>query len=76
MRPRQILVLLAVLGIVTFGIAANAQVIGTFVRTADMTTGRSDHTATLLADGRVLITGGMVSANWCRASAELYDPST
>jgi hypothetical protein len=41
---------------------------GTFTVTGDMTTGRGAHTATLLADGRVLIAGG--------PTADLYDPST
>lgn len=36
---------------------------------------RSDHTATMLADGRVLVTGG-VGDTWHLASAELYDPAT
>ena len=38
--------------------------------TGDMITARSGHSATLLPNGRVLITGGNV------ASAELYDPFT
>jgi hypothetical protein len=38
---------------------------------ADLATARSGHTATLLADGRVLITGGDASS-----SVEIYDPST
>jgi hypothetical protein len=45
-------------------------VIGRFFATGNMTTGRSGHTATLLADGRVLIAGG------AGASAEVYTPAT
>ncbi len=58
------------LGILGFCQTANAQVRGMFVPTGDMTTARVEHTATLLADGRVLIAGGDSS------SAELYDPAT
>ena len=59
------------------GLSAVAQSSGTFVTTGSMTTPRAGHTATLLKDGRVLITGG--STQWIlgwTSSAELYDPGT
>ena len=56
--------------------AAWAQAPGTFTPTGRITTPRSLHTATLLVDGRVLITGGMIGSNVLTNSEELYDPST
>ncbi len=53
---------------------------GTFSPTGPMTGRRVFHTATLLADGRVLVTGGLqtlaVGGGFPLASAELYDPKT
>ena len=67
------------LGFALPGLNAVAQSTGAFVPTGNMTIARSSHTATLLKDGRVLLTGG-VNAGYGYAgsagSAELYDPST
>jgi len=49
-------------------------VTGTWRVTGDMTQARSNHTATLLPDGRVLVAGGHGGDRL--ASAELYDPAT
>ena len=50
-----------------------------FVPTGSMTAGRISHTATLLNNGKVLITGGAININtltFITDSAELYDPAT
>jgi hypothetical protein len=48
---------------------------GTFQSAAEMTIGRSGHTATLLKNGKVLIVGGWTGRYDLRGSAEIYDPA-
>jgi hypothetical protein len=48
---------------------------GTFLATGNMTAVRSGHAATLLLDGRLLVTGGGVGVSGS-ATAELYEPGT
>lgn len=50
--------------------------IGSFSLTGAMTSARQGPTATLLPDGRVLITGGVDNDGVVLDSAELYDPMT
>jgi hypothetical protein len=47
---------------------------GSFSPTGLMASARDGHTATLLANGKVLITGGYHAGNETYASAELYNP--
>lgn len=47
-----------------------------FTATGSMAAARSEHTATLLQDGRVLVTGGLGSNNAVLATAELFDPTS
>ena len=52
-------------------------VAGGFQPTGSLATARGFHGATLLSDGRVLVTGGIVDVSGAKtASTELYDPST
>lgn len=53
--------------------SALAQAPGAFIPTGNMTVPRVGHTATVLANGKVLIAGGSFERP---ASAELYDPLT
>lgn len=60
--------------------ALPGQTLGTFVPTGSMTVPRVWHTATLLTNGKVLVTGGLIAGvaypSAVTATAELYDPST
>jgi hypothetical protein len=64
--------LLLLLGVAGECQIALAQSTGTFTATGGMTAPRSGHTATLLANGKVLIAGG--EAGFTLSTAELYDP--
>ncbi len=67
---------LLLFGIGGHGPVAMAQSPGTFTATGNMTTGRVNHTATLLLDGKVLIAGGARDDSSILSSAEIYDPAT
>jgi hypothetical protein len=50
---------------------------GVFTQTGSMAVGRFRHTATLLENGKVLITGGiLLSSSNPTSTAEIYDPAT
>ena len=49
---------------------------GTWSNTGNLNTSRSGHTATLLANGQVLVAGGVTTDCILLDSAELYDPAT
>jgi len=61
-------------GTVSGSATLNARPTG-FVLTGSLNTAREQHTATLLNNGMVLITGGCCS-NGYLGSAELYNPTT
>jgi hypothetical protein len=49
---------------------------GTWANTGSLNTARTDHTATLLPNGQVLVAGGIDASATPIASAELYNPAT
>ena len=57
-------------------ITATSALAASFNRTGSMNAARLYHTATLLANGEVLVTGGDNSTDFVLASAELYNPAT
>ena len=70
------LLCLFVFGVSGGSTIATAQSSGTFTPAGSMTIARSFHSATLLANGQVLIVGGAStsSSSGILASAEIYDP--
>src|SRR5216110_3384842 len=71
--PRPWLLLALALGLTS---PASAQAPGTWAPIEDLNQPRAEHTATLLANGTVLIAGGRDAADQALASAEIYDPAT
>ena len=49
--------------------------VGSWTATSPLATARSQATATLLPNGKVLVAGGLTTGNAILASAELYDPA-
>ena len=68
----------AALVVIVASSSATAQLLetpGSWTRTGSLITARLGHTATLLADGRVLVAGGSNESGVLNA-AEIYEPST
>jgi hypothetical protein len=70
-----VLVSIAVIGLVA-STAIPAFASGNFQKTGSMHAARQGHTATLLANGEVLVTGGDNYTDDYLATAELYNPAT
>jgi len=66
----------AFLGGLAAEVPASAQVAGAFVATGSLVAPRSHATATLLANGEVLVAGGQDASGDALGSAEIYDPAT
>ena len=73
-----ILALLGLVGVATFALESVtlAQVNPSWIPTGSLNIPRYGHTATLLPNGKVLVTGGRGYNYEALNSAELYDPAT
>lgn len=71
-----VVALLAALIVWPLAAAADNNAVGSWSTAADLLTGRAGHTATLLDDGRVLVTGGVDDQGRGLTSCEIYDPKT
>jgi len=65
----------ALLGALLQAVTVAAHAAG-FTTTSSLATAREVHTATLLPNGKVLVTGGYNSGSGALAGAEVYDPAT
>jgi Galactose oxidase, central domain/Kelch motif len=75
--PTPALALLLAIGLIaSTPLPLLAQASGTWTSTGTLNTPRSAHTATLLQNGQVLVTGGEDVAHNVLSSAELYNPAT
>jgi N-acetylneuraminic acid mutarotase len=68
--------LFAIWFVATSAVPAFAQASGTWTATGSLNTARTAHTATLLQNGQVLVTGGEDSSRNFLTSAELYNLAT
>jgi hypothetical protein len=74
---RTLVLSLLLTGLLAIGAGKAFAASGTFAFTGSLNTARYDHTATLLANGEVLVTGGLGSPNFTiLASAEIYNPTS
>jgi N-acetylneuraminic acid mutarotase len=67
---------LFVAGFAVSSVPASAARSGTWATTGNLITARSQHTATLLTNGKVLVAGGIGPSGTILQTAELYDPAT
>lgn len=70
-RPTLVAAMILML-VAGFGLAARAATLDASISVSPLSVARSQHTATLLPDGRVLVVGG----NSFVSGAEIYDPAT
>jgi hypothetical protein len=74
---RLVLAVLFAIGLVASApLTILAQASGSWTNTGTLNISRNGHTATLLANGQVLVAGGASSNGTIVASAELYNPAT
>ena len=73
---RRVAFLLLFLGAALVLVQPCASAAGVFTNTGSLNIGRSQHTATLLPNGKVLVAGGFNTSIGTLASAELYDPAS